>query len=142
MRDIRFRAYDMISGKMYYDGNLENGDVMVLNIDGGIQFSSDDTYKAEDFILMQYTGLFDKNGKGIYEGDVVARTAPWSFKPQLGKIEFSKEFPSFVFIPIHKREIDKASSGPYYTIPFNIQDELEVIGNVYNNQELMDKECV
>ena len=71
MREIKFRAWDKVFKKYYYDGNLENGDVMVLAIEGKLQFSSRGTYHEKDFIIEQFTGFQDSEGKDIYEGDIV-----------------------------------------------------------------------
>lgn len=67
MREIKFRAWD--GKRMYYDPND-----FYLRMDG----SCFDVFEGEmdepicgQPILMQYTGLKDKNGKEIYEGDIV-----------------------------------------------------------------------
>ncbi len=59
-REIKFRAWDIVTMKM------ATGVVIHEN---GMAFTNDG--QGDEVILMQYTGLKDKNGKEIYEGDVV-----------------------------------------------------------------------
>lgn len=60
-REIKFRAWDEVSEKM-------------LNWNDFLDTNMKNTFIAPEstgLILMQYTGLHDKNGKEIYEGDIV-----------------------------------------------------------------------
>ncbi len=83
--------------------------------------------KIEDIRLRQYTGLQDKNGKEIYEGDVVKARG---FEPELHIIRFDRG--AFCLEPITGMPSHFWSDIKY------VEDEHgEVIGNIYENPELI-----
>ncbi len=65
MREIEFRAWDKKEQKMYYDG-------FYITPAGAVIWRNDALPEPEDYILEQYTGLKDKNGIKIFEGDIVS----------------------------------------------------------------------
>lgn len=69
MREIKFRAWDKKNKKMLAPLLLAE---ILWSVDGGYFYCDAwDGYMEEELVLMQYTGLKDKNGKEIYEGDIV-----------------------------------------------------------------------
>lgn len=81
---------------------------------------TDDQY---DITPMQYIGLKDKNGKEIYEGDIISG------------MMYDKRFPKNTFVMFDKRyAVFKGQNGTEL-IPLGY--ECEIIGNLYENPELL-----
>lgn len=95
--------------------------------------------------IMQFTGLCDKNGKEIYEGDVVRvkNGAAVEEAPEYIRAEIIWGEGYFDFNHKHIPEFDSDDYSTYYFIypPFSYKaEELEVIGNIYENPELLEVE--
>lgn len=82
----------------------------------------------QDGVLMQYTGLKDKNGIEIYEGDIVM-CYPGLDLSYIKVVEWDTESPSLGITT-------NGRSGA--TLCRNNQDILEVIGNIHQNPELLN----
>jgi uncharacterized phage protein (TIGR01671 family) len=116
MREIKFRAVDKIHNRMCVVialGFLSNEATCTYTINGLKQHVA--LKIGEQCELMQYTGLKDKNGKEIYEGDIVKND--WVHKGDLFVVEEGYSMLSWNF----------AYSGKTW----------EVIGNIYENPELL-----
>jgi len=138
MRIIKFRAWDKSFEEMNYSGNFGAGssaDLITISFNGsinvqnayGLDFGQRNPAfdpPVDNFELMQFTGLTDKNGKEVYEGDIV------STKHQpLAKVVWHSEFTTFC-----TEEIDEISGIYQFTIK---PSETEIIGNIYENPELL-----
>ena len=83
--------------------------------------------------ICQYTGLRDKNGKLIWEHDVVERLDIRKVgEPTVGVIEYDIENTAFI---IHW--LDK----PNYSATFPWKEKIQVTGNKFDNPELLESEC-
>lgn len=136
MREIKFRAWDNVNKVMQYSdiiwGDYDFPALSELNY-------GDNIYNLSN--LMQYTGLLDKSGKEIYEGDIViASKMPyyWEFVKSVNKglVVYNNHTASY------RIKIDNYHSstiGESDTVKFNPVSKYEVIGNIYENPELLDK---
>jgi len=123
MREIKFRAWDgEVMGAVYELSFDKRGILINCGPRGDDPIG---VAKPEgDICLMQYTGLKDKNGTEIYEGDVVLMGHHWD-KTWSHKLLVVKWVPSGYIIPFGAG--DWAVEG----------DDVEVIGNIYENPELL-----
>lgn len=84
-------------------------------------------FSFDEVEFMENTGLMDKNGKYIYEGDIVTVNGTWDCI-----IKYKQSSCAFVL-----KSIDSRWSVGYFGNYDAIEEMLEVIGNVYENEELL-----
>jgi len=125
MREIKFRVWDFERRRMFYDGfALDGSDCSRLQPIG----KESPGPRNE---LMQFTGLHDKNGKEIYEGDIVLFGENPIHEGTSGKVIWHKTRTGFVYEFIN---------GGYKGKCTDMADDwrtYEVIGNIYEHPDLL-----
>lgn len=122
MREIKFRAWDILKQR-WSNYKINDGTVYFMDKNTGVWYG---TYnrRYKDFNLMQYTGLKDKNGKEIYEGDI--------FHIGSKKILYVVEW---IDCGLKGKQI---RNGSWIGLDFWKKD-IEILGNIYENPELMEE---
>lgn len=128
MEAPKFRAYDSSSYKRMYQPDelmCGNGDIWIID-----EESCDNEWIVNnDLHLMQATGLFDKNGTEIFEGDIIA------------DLDESGDEPVYLYI-IYKdgkfMAVENEERG-YFADLVDCTTYHSVVGNIYENAELLGR---
>lgn len=119
MRELKFRAWDT-RGQI---GMIEDPDLSVVLDD-------------KRYIVEQFTGLKDKNGREIYEGDIIRKHGAYPEDETdggIGEVIYDEQWMRFV---IKERKAKRWTFNGPEGVEW-LPDNLEVIGNIHENKELL-----
>lgn len=130
MREIKFRAWDKLDNEwcaidMAYS-DATQGPISKPTVFNG----------RNQCVIMQYTGLKDRHGKDIFEGDIVKAKHPDDYEnDRTEKAIVVFDAPSFYakYIDDSLNKFVRGGSG------FILKPQNEVIGNIYENPELLEE---
>ncbi len=124
MSPLRFRLYDKAHYEMLYHEDIERSDKEGLIMWGEI-FSG----KEPHTVLMQSTGLHDKNGKEIFEGDVLQAHVQSEWDSEVSRKELAVvNYEGGGFVARSTATADVHGLGDY---------EWSIVGNAYEHPELL-----
>ena len=124
----KFRAWDTTNKEMFKDtfAITESGQVVV--VDQSSVFVSPDYVFVDNLVIMQSTGLKDKNGKEVFVGDIIKCT-----RGCLHEVYIEKEYGGTYIGGMPAVYLKDLREGYAWT------EHEEIIGNIYENPEFLEE---
>nr|DAX35558.1 MAG TPA: YopX protein [Caudoviricetes sp.] len=156
---VRYRAWDVLAEKMIDEIlmiSFVRKEIIGKFSDGStsVPLKFEDKRNGEDVTLMQSTGLKDKNGKEIFEGDILKFNDEWNEYCHEGYVDGSVEGVNYVEVVKGEACFEFGKTRyPESSLFIYMEDEhlsfaelvkdkdfgFEIIGNVYENPELLEE---
>lgn len=125
MRKIKFRAWDKEIEEMFYNvEHTHDGCLISTTSFGGIL----DCPRL--YAVMQYTGIKDIYSKRVFEGDIVKIILSQGNDTHIGKVIYYEDNACFLV---------ETAKGDYFTFMSSDIKSVEVLGNIYQNKELLNE---
>lgn len=132
IREIKFRGKNKKNGEWFY-GNLFDKDTLGRT---HICTTTKGCLDIDPNTIGQFTGLLDKNGKEIYEGDIVKTKGGW------GGVVLWNSRGYFYIKDNNYYEYEEPDLSPIGSLLCCERKQLEIIGNIHDNPELLKTETL
>ena len=148
-RTIKFRAKRVDNNKWAYGGLIQADDYCIIDQGNELYVERDYNFRGDTHFFQlsgvmcdektvgQFTGLLDKNGKEIYEGDIISVNGKY---PKL--VKYIDDYACFCLANI--TDLNKKWISPWQQVSSSwwndFKREIRVIGNIYDNPDLIKEE--
>ena len=137
MNNLKFRAYFEQYERMIDNIGIINQNMILVDFTNSGELEP--IFITDKIHVMQSTGLFDKNGKEIFEGDIINSGYLFKGSPFEEEDEYEEEKGVVEFLNCGFNIEFKNHTALFIDIMLNCEDA-EVIGNIYENKELLENE--
>ena len=139
MRQLKFRAWDTKNNNWLNPNDTNDGAGVSFNGEVAFRSQSQFGYIPEEdknrFVIQEWTGIQDKNGKDIYEGDILKWSAEQMSRNNT-PINYTRDCLAEVKFKGASFYLDEINKLAKYKTPV-FWDGAEIIGNIFQNPELI-----